>query len=206
MFGFIKKAKKEPEINSVESPHKETDQFTLHRTEAVYERLVYDSTIEQLEIIVNTLEEPYILTIEELKYMLSICEDDLRKGCILYGMASCCYDGNRGLEQSLKQALKYDEQASAFNYPPAALRYGVKLLGSVEDDYAAGTIDDGSLQLWRGLAVGEMVKSYNLGFKEKAHQVLEMVVDSYGGEFFGCHTVGELIDRFSEYQSFNGQK
>lgn len=206
MFRIFKKQKNELETNSfVTNSHKETDRFAQYRTDEKYERLVYDSTIEQLEMIVNILEEPYMLTIEELNYMLAICDDNLRKGYILYGIASCYYGGNRGAEQSLEQALKYDEQASDLNCPPAALRYGVKLLGLIEDRFTAGTIDEEAFVLWQTRAIGEMVKSFNLGNEEKAREVLEILINDHG-EFCGCHAVDELINRFSEYQSFSGQK
>ena len=206
MFNIFRKQENKPgNIPSVPNSNTKPDPFAQYRTDEKYERLVYGSTIEQLELIVNILEEPFMLTLNELNYMLSICDDKERKGYILYGIASCYYAGNRGAEKSIEQALNYDQQASDLNCPPASLRYGVKLLGQIEDRSAAGTINDEEYKLMHALAVGEMVKSFNLGNEEKARKALGYLMNDYD-ELYGAHTVDELINSFAKHQSFNSQK
>lgn len=191
MFGFLKKKKNANEDVSNDAHNLASD--------GKYKAMVTEYPAEELKMLVDYEEEPYVLSVDELKYMLSICKDDQKKGVICYAIATCYYYGSRGAVKSDEKGMEYDKQGMEANNVYSTMRYGAYLAFGACDDVKAGKMSNEEARLRYTLGVGYVVQSYRRGC-EQARKTLEIFMEGED-EFYGAHSVDELVRIWPE--SFN---
>ena len=193
MFGFWEKDKKKENQAKQEANNRKYEQFA---SDGKYEQMVNDYSTDVLAGLVEYEDEPYVLSIDELQYMITICNDVEKKGVIYYAIATCYYNGVRGAVESRKKGMEYDQKSMDAQNSEAALRYGVNLTLDVGDALKEGTMDEGQAKIEHAYGVGCVVKSYRQGC-ERARDVLELFMDGRD-EFYGARSVEELVRKWPD--------
>lgn len=190
MFNFLKRNKKEK--NTVKQSV--NDKYAQYVSDEKYNKMVNDYSVEDLALLVDCEEEPYVLSMDELQYMLTICTDVKKRGVIYYAIATCYHKGTRGIIKSHKEGMQYDKKAMDAQNPYATLRYGVNLTLDVGKAVNAGAMDKDDAALEYALGVGYIVKSYRQGCPN-AKDALEVLMEGRK-EFYGAHSVEELVQKW----------
>lgn len=187
MFNFFNKHQNEQKTTQ----QKDNSQFAQYASDPKYIKMINECSVEDLKSLVDYEKEPYVLSLNELQYMLTICNDVQKQGVIYFAIATCYYSGTRGATMSRKQGMQYDNKAKDARNSYAALRYGTNLIADVGRAIKAGTINDNEASFKYGLGVGYIIQSYRQGCKD-AKDILEMLMEDRE-EFYGAHSVEELI-------------
>lgn len=187
MFDFLKKNKKEQKTTQ----QRDNNQYVQYESNAKYTKMVNDCSVEDLKLLVDYEEEPYVLSLSELQYMSTICNDMQKQGVIYFAIATCYYNGTRGAAMSRKEGMRYDKKAIDVQNSYAALRYGTNLVVDAGRAVNAGTIDNNEASFNNALGVGYIVQSYRQGCKD-AKDILEIMMEDRE-EFYGAHSVEELV-------------
>jgi hypothetical protein len=156
--------------------------------------MITEVSTDQMEMIISYEDEPYVLSEDELQYMLTICHDTEKKGILYFAIASCYYNGTRGVKTSHTIGMDYDEKAMKAGNIKASWRYGIYKTMEVGDALNAGIMDEQEAKINYTYGVGCVIDSYRKGF-EPARETLETFMEGRD-EFYGAHNVDELVEKW----------
>lgn len=190
MFNFFKKTTNK----NVRPQQPSIRNYAKYESDEKYKKMINDLSLNDLDMIVSYEKEPYVLSEDELQYMLTICNDTEKKGILYFAIATCYHDGTRGAKESHTLGMDYDKKAMLAGNPKASWRYGIHMTMDAGEALKSGTIDETEAKFNYTYGIGCVVDSYRMGF-EPAKETLETFMEGRD-EFYGAQNVDELIAKW----------